>query len=151
MDLLKLLIRAIALDHYLALKLAIAGRHRLIEAKKTAQVDIAFGGNLKLLQCDALQRTECGIADDHAGVHRSEQVFLRVRISVAAAQLKRLVDVDRKTAWDIDTAHRKARRLARVNACRLARSWRRANGSYPLQHRYRPRRLTCARHRCRSR
>src|SRR5262245_22067340 len=108
MDLLKLLIRAIALDHHLALKLAIAGRHRLIEAKETAQVDIALGSDLQLLQCNALQRTECRITYDHAGIHRREQVLLRVRISVAAAELKRLVDVDCKTARDVDAAHRKA-------------------------------------------
>src|SRR5215472_9302920 len=77
-DLAELLVRAVAFDHHGAAQLAIAGSDVGIEPKKAAQVDIAFGGDLQFLQCDALQCAKRCVADDHAGVEGSEQVFLRI-------------------------------------------------------------------------
>src|SRR5262249_25238080 len=54
-DLAELLLCSVSLDHYRSAQLAIAGCDSRIEPKEAAQVDLAFGCDLQLLQYDALQ------------------------------------------------------------------------------------------------
>src|SRR6476620_10535611 len=58
----------VALDLHLVLDLLISGRHRVAEAEKAAQVELAPGADLEAVERDALERGAGDVADGDAGV-----------------------------------------------------------------------------------
>ena len=57
---------------------------------------------------DAFERANGAVSDDHAGVERGEQMFLRIGVLVGAAEFQRFVDLDREIFGDPFAANRAA-------------------------------------------
>jgi hypothetical protein len=76
-------------------ELAVAWLHRGVEAEAAAQVDVAARVDRQRFEGDALERARRGVSGRQAGVERSEQQLLRTGELVRAAELARLVDLDR--------------------------------------------------------
>ena len=108
MDLCKLLLGAVALDAHLVAQVLIASRHGWIDAEEAPEVDLAFGLDGEALESDIAHRALRHVAHRQAGIERRDQVFLRIGKPVRAAELARLVDVDREAARRLSAADAEA-------------------------------------------
>src|SRR6185369_3125823 len=98
MDLGKLFFAAAPLDADDVPQVLVSRRHRGINSEEAAEIDLAFGLDLQLVDGDPAHSALRDVPHRHAGIERREQMFLRIGECVAAAEFGWLVDVDRKAA-----------------------------------------------------
>ncbi len=105
---------AVALDPHGVLDRLVAGHHVVGDAEEAAQVELAGGLDLDLVQPDPAHRRAGDVADHDAGVERRHQHLLRVGGGVLAQQLERLVDRHHEPALHLLAADHEGldRRLA---------------------------------------
>src|SRR5207302_157233 len=97
-NLVKLCRRAVSFDAHRVTQVFVSGRHRGIDPEKAPEIDLSLGLDREALERNSADRALRHVADRHAGIERSNQVFLRVGEAVRAAELQRLVDIDREGA-----------------------------------------------------
>jgi len=94
MDLGELFLAAAALDSDDVAQVIVPRRYRRIDSKEAAEIDVAFGLDLQLLDGDPAHRALRNVSNRHAGVERRKQMFLRIGEGIAAAEFAGFVDVD---------------------------------------------------------
>src|SRR6266480_5545283 len=107
----ELLSSAVTLDANGVAETLVTVRHIGIDAKEAAEIDLAFGLDSQAFEGDPAHRALRHVPHRHAGVERRDQVLLGIGEAVRAAQLVRLIDVEREPAWYILAADAEPRDL----------------------------------------
>jgi hypothetical protein len=103
-----------------------------VEAEETPEVDVAFGLDFQVLEVDPAHGALRHVAPHDTRVKSGEEVFLRVGEAVAAAQLDRLVHIDREAALDVLTAEAEAGDVRPTSSVPRGRIFRTGFGVPPL-------------------
>src|SRR5262249_52505023 len=86
----------------------VARQHGWVDSEEAAEVDVACDLDPQAFEHDTAHRALRHVADNHAGIERSQQIFLRIGEPVRSSKLARLIDIDCKPTRHPFFANREA-------------------------------------------